>query len=343
MQVEFGHLLPNGTFIRVASMREQLPCLVEEYGGIDCYASVFEYDDISKPDCAMWGPFAMDFDYAIDGDDALNVVRMEALAAISYMKVALCVPKHSIRCYFSGAKGFHIVVPPGLWFDEPTRNLHKRFRALAEDVKVKCNLKTIDMSLYGWRHLLRLPDTINGKTGLYKIELTHEELRHVTWSGLRDLASSMRGLLRLNGLIAPPGACNMARAVLKSAVAAATERRPQANAAGFGKMFADFTEDPPCVVRLLRDPRAPGTRNMAVCLLASYYAQRGMPANEAVDNLAQWNLDVCSPPLPYVEVQKTTHSIYNARHRYQYGCTSFAEYGGCDDSCQLKRYRNTTV
>lgn len=338
MQIEFGHLEPAGHFIRLQTTPDQITRLAFEHGNIDCFASVLEYADIDNSSSLIWGPFVLDLDNHIETEEDFNDIRLEALASISYMKVALCVPKHLIRCYFSGAKGFHICAPATVWFDEPIPHMHLKYKALATDIKTKCNLRMVDMTLYDWRHLLRLQNTINSKTGLYKIELTHEELRHISLDDLLRLASQPRDPIKAVVHVSSPSL--MARAMMQSAVALTkkledrTQYKQRPNM--LCKALSSLSTDPPCVSNILDSPRTAGSRNIVVCLLASYYGQRGMVVDDATEKIWTWNLACCCPPLPKREVAGTVQSIYKGAHRYQYGCTSFSEYGGCSDSCPLK-------
>ena len=72
------------------------------------------------------------------------------------------------RFYFSGSKGFHVMIPSGFFEAEPSEDIHKRFRRVA--VKLADGIK-IDTNIYDKTRLFRLANTINNKSGLYKIEL----------------------------------------------------------------------------------------------------------------------------------------------------------------------------
>lgn len=72
------------------------------------------------------------------------------------------------RFYFSGAKGFHVMIPSQLFNASPSEDIHKRFRKVALSIAKGIN---IDTSIYDKTRIFRLPNTVNSKTGLYKIEL----------------------------------------------------------------------------------------------------------------------------------------------------------------------------
>jgi len=349
MQVEFGHRLPSGQFIRMTVSSNEITALANRYGNIDCYASLLGYTDIDDSNAALWGPFALDLDSSIKTENDFDKIRKEALSAISYLKLVLRVPKQAIQCYFSGCKGFHIVTPAELWFSNPSPNMHQYYRTLAAAIKRKCNLAFVDMSLYDWRHLFRLPHTINSKSGLYKVEITHEELRRISYKQLCTLAMTDRTDVEDEQLMhASYNLYATSRGIARSIVE--QEKRSSAslirsNTQSDPNMKSCFNKEitPPCVTRLLTMTREAGSRNIVTCLLASYYNQLDMTLTHAIDKLIEWNNEQCSPPLPRSEVVATVRSIYGGAKRYKYGCTSFAEYGGCSETCPLKQKNDMVV
>ena len=72
------------------------------------------------------------------------------------------------RFYFSGAKGFHVMLPSGVFGAEPSEDIHKRFRRVAVELARGIS---IDTAIYDKTRIFRLPNTINAKTNLHKIEL----------------------------------------------------------------------------------------------------------------------------------------------------------------------------
>jgi KaiC/GvpD/RAD55 family RecA-like ATPase len=74
----------------------------------------------------------------------------------------------NIRIYFSGAKGFHVLYYcPEL--DEYSTNVHSIVKNACNYLAY--NLDTHDNHIYDKTRILRSPNTINSKTGLFKIEL----------------------------------------------------------------------------------------------------------------------------------------------------------------------------
>ncbi len=76
--------------------------------------------------------------------------------------------------WFSGSKGFHIQVPTVQFEFKPTKdqNILKRMAmAIAESCKV-----SIDSSIYNTTRIFRVGNSINNKSGLYKIPVTEWHL-----------------------------------------------------------------------------------------------------------------------------------------------------------------------
>lgn len=112
------------------------------------------------------------------------------------------------RVFFSGNKGFHIMLPAYL-FEEftPAQNLpliHKRLvKKLCESVIekhqkliVQSGPPVIDDTIYKTTGLIRMNNTVNSKSGLYKIELSCDELFHLDVGEIKKMAHQQRKLQR---------------------------------------------------------------------------------------------------------------------------------------------------
>lgn len=121
----------------------------------DCYLSISEHEQIGLVTLTIPLFLAMDFDasnsYTITDAyiDALKVRRWLIDNDISYM------------FNFSGAKGWHIIVP-----------LHRviiannsQFKAFYNFIKNKLDLPTLDPKVFEVQRIIRIPTTINMKSG----------------------------------------------------------------------------------------------------------------------------------------------------------------------------------
>ena len=98
------------------------------------------------------------------------------------------------RFYFSGSKGFHVMIPSGIFKAEPSHDIHKRFRKIALELTKGIN---IDTSVYDKTRLFRLANTINEKSGLYKVELYSFEATTLSIEEIKEWAKEPREKLEI--------------------------------------------------------------------------------------------------------------------------------------------------
>ena len=85
------------------------------------------------------------------------------------------IPPEVLRLYFSGMKGVSIEVPAELFGGlDPDPNIATHLKALA--VSMAPETKTLDLSVYEKLRLWRVPNTLHGRSGLYKVRMTPKEL-----------------------------------------------------------------------------------------------------------------------------------------------------------------------
>ena len=88
--------------------------------------------------------------------------------------------------YFSGGKGFHILVElVTAWV--PDANVPATCKRLALVLAAKAGIR-IDTGCYDHQRLVRLPNSRHTSTGLHKRFLTHDELFELTLSRIQELA-----------------------------------------------------------------------------------------------------------------------------------------------------------
>ncbi|MDQ3695601.1 MAG: YfjI family protein [Chloroflexota bacterium] len=131
------------------------------------------------------------FDFDCAGD--LAAAHRDAQAFAHVLSDAYDVPPGALHIAFSGAKGFSFELP-GTLFGEfapaPAPELAARFKHLA--VALADHMSTLDVSIYDPVRLWRWLNTINGKSGLYKIALTVTELLTLDVDAIRRLAAQPR-------------------------------------------------------------------------------------------------------------------------------------------------------
>jgi P4 family phage/plasmid primase-like protien len=128
---------------------------------------------------------AIDFDSITDLNESLTWTRELITKLVKEYEVN---PEH-LRCYFSGNKGFHLEIPN--WMidkdHQPSSQYPQIFKAIAKELT-----EHADLSLYQTLRLYRINNTINSKTGLYKVQLSYEEIMTLSIDEIKKLAESLR-------------------------------------------------------------------------------------------------------------------------------------------------------
>ncbi|ABU96873.1 hypothetical protein [Thermus phage P23-45] len=249
--------------------------------------------------------FALDLDYP-SLDQAVE-------AAQHYADLLKGEP---FRLYFSGSKGFHLVVPAEALGMRPQREPEKVLRAMA---RALAHPKyPLDTSAYSRRRLFRAANTRHGTTGLYKVALSPEEIPYAL-----ELARTPRPVPRLKG-----------RSTLLAALYQEKLAEPEPEPETDDYVFR-FT--PPCFQRLLEEgPPEPGTRHALTLQLAAFFVRSGRTKEE----LVAWAAS--NPGASRASYRERTSDAARAydwaeAKRPRFSCRVMEGFGLCHDSCPLKK------
>ena len=141
--------------------------------------------------------FCFDFDDKENPD--LSGARMEAIRMLKHLKEEMGLLDSDYNLYFTGAKGFNILIPAEvIGSGLKSEDLGKVAAYLSRKLSLTC----MDMSMYSRYHLLRYPNTKNLKNQrekkkkpcLYKIPIKEEELCFSPISEIRKMAKKRRFL-----------------------------------------------------------------------------------------------------------------------------------------------------
>ena len=160
----------------------------EKHNNTEIYENLYTMtveDDASKDAKSIWqankeqavltGDFVVDLDLHGAGDkpEAYDTVRNDTIGVVKRLCQLLHITENQMKIYWSGGKGFHVVVPyAGLL---SAKNLNKGYRRLAQ--WLNRYYKTIDLTLYDEQRVCRIPNSIHGKTGMYCVRVSWEQLQ----------------------------------------------------------------------------------------------------------------------------------------------------------------------
>lgn len=156
----------------------------------DYYASAYYYNDKHYEDFKQTGTIRGTKDVTtnkiwFDFDSASHpeVAQLETIELIRRLE-KFGIQRKNIEIYFSGNKGFHLVV---------TLNRYITPEQVASICinKFGNNLHSLDRAVYDPSRIFRVPGTKHQKSGLFKIPLTYNQLHDYNIGQIKTLASSL--------------------------------------------------------------------------------------------------------------------------------------------------------
>ena len=151
--------------------------------GYDEY--VTEYFNEKKTLSGFDGPIYMPREFILDVDGSeVEEAQDKAIKLISLLN-NLGVPSN---IYFSG-RGFHIGIPDKAFKWKPDTNLHLKVK---DELDKKGIYKYADVSVTDKTRIIRLNNTLNSKSRLWKIYIKSEELLELNALGIKALANKPR-------------------------------------------------------------------------------------------------------------------------------------------------------
>lgn len=222
------------------------------------------------------------------------------------------------RFYFSGSKGFHVSIPSRLFGASPSADINKRFRAVA--LTLAKGLK-IDTAIYDKTRLFRLPNTINSKSGLYKIELYPFQATQLPIEEIKTLAKQPGERLAIKTQFS-------LNERLKEIYDSSLEQKRRDTSS------TDGVKTYLCMAKLNLGVAQGGRDNVGI-RVASHLKRSGLSKPMIWASLEAWN-DLNSPPLQKDDLER----IYEqGLGEYQFGCNDPILKSHCDKRCLFYKER----
>lgn len=158
----------------------------------DTFLSLYGYDDAvikyfdkNKTLSGFSGVIYMPREFILDVDGSeVEEAQDKTIKLISLLD-SLKVPSN---VYFSG-RGFHIGIPDTAFKWKPSINLHLNVK---DELDKHGIYKYADVSVTDKTRIIRLNNTLNSKSRLWKVYITHEELQNLNALGIQTLANKPR-------------------------------------------------------------------------------------------------------------------------------------------------------
>ncbi|HXV27979.1 MAG TPA: primase C-terminal domain-containing protein [bacterium] len=338
--VDFAAHFQKGFRNHIVSVSE-VPALAQSFGAFGCYATFFFYSDeiltylsthaqesgpsVSGYPGKVCAPY---FPLDIDHPD-LNVARETVRFFLKLFLEKWEINPDGLLVYFSGSKGFHLMLDTRLFGRiVPSKTLPFLFAAmrrhLAQSLPESCR-ETVDLGIKDRVRLLRLPNTLHEKSGLYKVILTHAEAQALSPDDIRSLAKAVRPLT-----VTDPTGLISGADIRENPAAAKFFRRIRRQVRQFTRKPFEYHFKRPQDLSHLAFPCAgaqkiweshvePGYRNNCAIRLVSELRLLGLKEEEAREKLIEWN-EKNAVELPGHELASVVHSAYQHSFPYRYSC-----------------------
>lgn len=293
------------------------------FNNIDPCTTVYCYYGNSQDDSYLYGPFYIDIDLKLEHEFEYLKVRRDLNMVITALNVHYKVPIEYMKIYFSGSKGFHLLVPPEIFGIGPDKELNEKYKFIAQDIKTKTLFNTVDMQMYDRKRLLRLPNSINSKSGLYKVPVDYDFIRTSSFEDIKTYAS-MPHILNYP----EPKLINSAAEKFAEAVNKGKTKQEELMKSKWDISIKNV-EELPCVKKIMANGTDEGSRNKTGVALASSLIQSGHSIESSIEVLDKWNANN-SPMLDDGEIKKFVESAYKEMAKgIKWGCASYRELGYC--------------
>lgn len=298
----------------------------------DTYSTIYRYDNKNQDMANIIGPLYIDLDIN-DLKQDFEKLKRDVLLLCRRLKTMFHLTDDNLQIFFSGSKGFHILVPHTVFGIKPSKDLNDKYKLIALELKSYTITKSVDTRIYDSKRLFREPNTINSKTGLYKIQMTLNQVRNFTYEQLIERAREPQ-------FIGIPNTEYNEKAdiAFNSLIEEIKERQRKTVNHKVARQMLEKKELLPCVKYILQHGAQKGGRNNTAMALASALYQREPDNQQGILEVMQtWNYKKLDEPLSDKELETTVLSAYrNVQDGRRYGCGAFMDMGICVKGCPVK-------
>ncbi len=301
---------------------------IDKWAGMaqDTFMSLWDYDahvvkyvkekkTLSSYDGILYMPDEFILD--VDGTNPENA-KQKAIG-LTILLDDLCIP---YQLYFSGT-GFHIGIPGQAFRWKPCPDLHLKVK---DELMSKGIYEYADSSVSDKTRLIRVVNTLNSKSKLWKVPITKSELSE-SIEEIQKLASNKRNEFEFTEL-----ECEPVFDVLK--------RKTKANDKKFEEVTLGRNPDPvwyPCIQKML-DGSPQGSRHQLALRIAAHLRWR-YPEHVVRTIMEDWRqrVDIKTHPFTKAEMDKIVTDCYEGHNGngYNYGCSDVWMDKNCQSTCRL--------
>ena len=331
--VEIGGKIKDSFKRKIIIEKDKKEEAIKKYDFIDTYSTIYEYDNKDQDRANFIAPLYID----LDADDLIRdyeKLKRDLMLLTRKLKIMFNLSDDNLQIFFSGSKGFHVLVPHEVFGLEYGREINNIYKSIAIELKSYTITKSVDTRIYDYKRLFREPNSINSKTGLYKVQVNLDDLRNMTYEDIIEYASQPKEIRTPNKEFN-----DRSRKLLNSFIEEIKERQRRTINHKVAREMLTNKELLPCVKYILQNGAVKGGRNNTAMALASALYQRDLSDEQKIlDIMKEWNETKLDEPLSDREIENTTRSAYrNVRDGRRYGCSAFIDLDICVKGCPIRK------
>ena len=305
---------------------------VSKYAGMsqDTFVSLWDYDahvvDYVKEKGTLSGYdgiLYMPDEFILDVDGSNPGNAKDKTIGLTIELDDLCIP---YQIYFSGT-GFHVGIPGNAFRWKPCPDLHLKVK---DELQARGIYEYADSSVSDKTRIIRVVNTLNSKSSLWKIPITSSEL-HESIDKIQELAKGKRSTYKWNTQVRD-NECEPVFDVL--------ERKSVASDKVFEEVTLCRNPDPvgyPCIQKMMGGSPT-GSRHQVALRIAAFLRWR-YPEHVVRLIMEDWRQRVDSNNAKFKkeEMDRIVSDCYEGHggKGYNYGCSDTHMDSHCQSSCRL--------
>lgn len=262
--------------------------------------------------------FPIDIDVKGNLQEALDKLR----DIVTTLEVRHDVNVSELWYFFSGSKGFHLCIPSDMIGVTPSSDNAVYFKRFAQELLKPMGL-SYDSTIYDIVRLWRVTNTVNSKSGLYKVQLTPAEI----WLEMDEIIELAK---------APRKIEYVANAVANESLSAIYKSVQEKPIIGGEAVTGDGIPkyEKPCIYKMMQGV-GDGNRDNVCFRLAGHWRKKGLSSDITEAMMQTWNRKN-QPPMSEREISDKVRSAYRDSARVDFGCNDDIMLQFCSDQCYLR-------
>ena len=308
----------------------------KKFNNTDVYATVFQYNNEDQNKSDLIGPMYIDLDMNIQSEDDFTKLKDDLKRIVTYLNLQYNIPTDYINFFFTGKKGFHLLIPSIVFGIKPDKNLNVYYKEIAKELNDITMFDIIDLKIYDKKRLFRLPNSINGKTGLYKVPISYQNILKFNYEEIKDYAKDTKPMEQKE-LPKPVDKAIKKIQAIKDNLNKKKDITKHFNIPT--NVDISKVTFPKCIKKIFNEGCSEGDRNNTTIILSSALFQKGIDYDTTLNIVKDWNEEKNSPSLTETEIINTVTSAYNMiQSGRRYGCASIRDMGLCiGRACNIYR------